>query len=97
MNMSDEEASTQRPPVDAADLMIQPRRPSSWVSEDELRRRSRRRSLIYLSVAAVCMLMFIVLIYLLLERTRWSAGSSPKVSGAHPSSIEPQLWAIGPR
>ena len=49
------------------------RRPGTWVSESELRRRARRRNAISLAVAAACMLLFVVLIYLLLERTRGTA------------------------
>ena len=39
--------------------------------------------MIYLCMAGIGMLVFVVLIYLLLERTRWTAGGSPRASIIH--------------
>ena len=63
-------------PAEAGSLQLPPRRPASWLDEAEIRRRARRRNLVYVAWAAACMVLFVVLIVLLMERTRWSAGSS---------------------
>ena len=78
MNVSDEGGHEDRqdPLAGMRGLQVAPRRPDSWLSEAEIRARARRRSVIYLAVAAVCAVLFVVLIVLLMERTRWSAGSS---------------------
>lgn len=82
--MSDAQDRTERRkeqlPHNATDWQVKPRRPSSWLSESELRCRARQRKMIYCAIAVICMLVFVVLIYLLLERTRWSAGSSGQTS-----------------
>lgn len=75
MNMSDDPKPSEQSPSPLVTPTMQ-RRPASWLSEAELRQRARRRNAIYLMLAAACMALFVVLIYLLLERTRWSAGNS---------------------
>lgn len=60
-----------------------PRRPASWLGASELRRRARRRHALYWALTAACLLVFVLLINLLLERTRWSAGSSNKSAIGH--------------
>jgi len=52
-------------------------RPASWLDPGEIRRRARRRNVVYLAVAAGCLLLFVLLIHLLLEKTGGSAGRSP--------------------
>ena len=44
--------------------------------------------MIYLCMAGIGMLVFVVLIYLLLERTRWTAGGSPRASITHGESCD---------
>lgn len=83
MKLSDQQAAAKAHHDDGLGVSIQVRRPASWLDEAELRRRARRRSTIYWMVAAGCMLLFVLLIYLLIERTRWSAGSSTQTSAAH--------------
>lgn len=83
MNMSDEDTAYSESLRPANDSTA-PRRPASWLDETELRRRARRRNAVYCAVAAICMMLFVLLIYLLLERTRWTAGKSASTSaGIH--------------
>lgn len=63
-------------PMETGALQLRPRRPASWLDDAEIRRRARRRNLFYIAMAVACMGLFVVLIGLLMERTRWSAGSS---------------------
>lgn len=73
MNAGDENEAADKRLNETLAAQQTTRRPASWVSESELRRGAHRRNIIYLSVAAVCMLLFVVLIHLLLERTRGTA------------------------
>ena len=78
MNVSDGEGKAEQTSTNAKANQPGFRRPASWLSEVELKRRARRRNTVYWSIAVLCMLVFVTLIYLLLERTRWSAGSSSR-------------------
>ena len=60
------------------------RRPASWPDAGEMRRRARRRNAVHLAVAASCLLLFVLLIHLLLEKTRGSAGPSPAAMALMP-------------
>lgn len=66
-----------------ANLKVALRRPGSWHGESDLRRRARRRNLVYIGVAVACMALFVLLIVLLLERTRGTAGHSGSRTGTH--------------
>ena len=81
--MSDNDHSNDSRAADAFAHAAGERRPSSWISQTDLRQRARRRKMIYLCMAGIGMLVFVVLIYLLLERTRWTAGGSPRASIIH--------------
>ena len=80
MNVSDECNEARQRLDDALAARPDQRRPLTLLSESELRSRARRRNAIYLLVAGACMVLFVALIYLLLERTRWSAGSSTQAA-----------------
>ncbi len=84
MNVSDDRSEARQRLDEALAAQTSPRRPSSWLSESELRSRARKRNAIYLVVAAACLVLFVVLIHLLIERTRWSAGSSTQVDAHRP-------------
>ena len=58
--------------------------PASWLDAGEIRRRARRRNVVYLAVAAGCLLLFVLLIHLLLEKTRGSAGRSSAATVSTP-------------
>lgn len=83
MKMSDQPSGAGNHRDEDLAASLPARRPASWLDETELRRRARRRNALYWMVAAGCMLLFVVLIYLLLERTRWSAGGSTQAVVAY--------------
>lgn len=74
--MSGRNAAKPGVPAETRPLQLRPRRPASWLDDAEIRRRARGRNLFYIAMAVACMGLFVVLIGLLMERTRWSAGSS---------------------
>lgn len=80
--MSRRNAATPDRPAEKERLHLAPRRPASWLDEAEIRRRARRRKRAYIALAVACMGLFVVLIGLLMERTRWSAGSSEDAAAA---------------